>query len=587
ALILLVFCWPIFENLQNLGIWDWDQHLFYFGSFVKTVKEYHQLPLWNPWHCGGNGLLQNPQIPLVSPVYLLSVIFSVPTALKINIYLHYLVGALGTLAIANAFRVSNAFIYLAAASIFIFNGSLVWHIRVGHTHFLSSCIWPWIFFCYLRTLATHRLRWLLSAAMLLAFIIFEGGFYPATYIALFLFLYSAIRAALQRNWKPFTSVMQIGVYALLFSAPKVVPIVDFMRYYPRHTDAAENVPLTVWPKIFLDRHQDDLVSTFHSVFPSQRWLWHEYGCYIGILAVAFVLAAFCFSSVQMVRQLTGKQPKRDETECAFALTCSFVAFAILMLGNFAHWSPYQLLHRLPPFSSLRDPSRFVLMMCFVGFLLVLRVTASLKIRVPRMKLTGWLIALLSIVMLSDLVTVNRKLFHGIFSLSPPIREITHPTNVENYVAVNDLPSYGSFSALYLGLLTNRSVVNCYEDCRPKLGYVLGAPLVYAMEPTTQISMIRFTPNRISFSVKAPTETVIFLNQNFVKGWRFNQNNVPVNELQNKPFIRLGPGDYPHLSFYFLPSSLFVGLACAGIGACLASGHSIWRARRSPAKPHML
>ena len=63
------FCSPLFAQPTGLGVYDWDQHLFYYGAVLKNVVEYGQMPFWNPWYCGGNVLWQNPQIALLSPVY--------------------------------------------------------------------------------------------------------------------------------------------------------------------------------------------------------------------------------------------------------------------------------------------------------------------------------------------------------------------------------------------------------------------------------------------------------------------------------------------------------------------------------------
>src|SRR5215212_7215402 len=89
AAIVAWYCAPLFASPNGLGLLDWDQHLFYYGSVMKTVVEYGQLPFWNPWYCGGNVLWQNPQIPLLSPALPLARVMSLPRAMKINIALHY------------------------------------------------------------------------------------------------------------------------------------------------------------------------------------------------------------------------------------------------------------------------------------------------------------------------------------------------------------------------------------------------------------------------------------------------------------------------------------------------------------------
>ena len=55
------FLMPLFVNLNNWGSFDWDQHFFYNEAARKTILKYKQVPLWNPYYCGGNVLLAHPE----------------------------------------------------------------------------------------------------------------------------------------------------------------------------------------------------------------------------------------------------------------------------------------------------------------------------------------------------------------------------------------------------------------------------------------------------------------------------------------------------------------------------------------------
>src|SRR5215471_17790831 len=91
----VLVCAPIFARPNGVGWLDWDQHLFYYASVLKSVVEYAQLPFWNPWYCGGNVLWQNPQVALLSPAYPLALAVSLPLAMKINLALHAWIGFIG------------------------------------------------------------------------------------------------------------------------------------------------------------------------------------------------------------------------------------------------------------------------------------------------------------------------------------------------------------------------------------------------------------------------------------------------------------------------------------------------------------
>jgi len=68
---------PIFQEFENWGVRDWDLHIFYHAVPVSTILDYHQFPLWNPYHCGGSPLLAHPQSSFLSPTVLFSLIFGV------------------------------------------------------------------------------------------------------------------------------------------------------------------------------------------------------------------------------------------------------------------------------------------------------------------------------------------------------------------------------------------------------------------------------------------------------------------------------------------------------------------------------
>ena len=93
--IAAAFCAPLFARLDAVGISDWDQHLFYYGSVLQSVVAYGQWPLWNPWYCGGNVLWQNPQVALLSPAFPFASAMSLALAMKLNIFVHFWMSFVG------------------------------------------------------------------------------------------------------------------------------------------------------------------------------------------------------------------------------------------------------------------------------------------------------------------------------------------------------------------------------------------------------------------------------------------------------------------------------------------------------------
>src|SRR5438045_9484902 len=67
-----------------------------------SLRDFGQLPSWNPYHCGGVIHYLDPQVPFPGPLFFLLFLF-VPAvaAIKLCIVAHLVAGALGPRALAN------------------------------------------------------------------------------------------------------------------------------------------------------------------------------------------------------------------------------------------------------------------------------------------------------------------------------------------------------------------------------------------------------------------------------------------------------------------------------------------------------
>ena len=63
--------------MDNWGILDWNEHFLYHGVPYQSIIEHGQFPLWNPYSCGGNPMLANPQSRFLSPLFLIDLAFGV------------------------------------------------------------------------------------------------------------------------------------------------------------------------------------------------------------------------------------------------------------------------------------------------------------------------------------------------------------------------------------------------------------------------------------------------------------------------------------------------------------------------------
>ncbi len=284
------FCAPLFEQPLALGRSDWDQHLFFYGQVLKNVIEYGQAPFWSPWYCGGNVMWQNPQVALLSPVFPLATLVSLPLAMKLNIVLHYWLGFVGMhLLITRVMRVSFLPIVAFLATLFTASGATALHLWEGHSVFLPVMYLPITLFWLIRALQTGRVRETLFAGGMTALMVWNGGVHvlPMAFVPIGALVFVA--AAVTRGWRPLVVGGSYVIAALAYAAPKLLPAVLFVtsdrlwdtREFPR----PDAVPLGMLQRIYLDRFvpQD-------SGFEGLRWGWHEYGNYVGPVAAVLLVA---------------------------------------------------------------------------------------------------------------------------------------------------------------------------------------------------------------------------------------------------------------------------------------------------------
>src|ERR1700742_4995742 len=81
---------PVFQYPELFSqAYDWR----YFASWIEVGRRsllwFHQMPLWNPYGCGGEVLLANPQSMVASPLVFLTLIAGTALGLKLALAAYY------------------------------------------------------------------------------------------------------------------------------------------------------------------------------------------------------------------------------------------------------------------------------------------------------------------------------------------------------------------------------------------------------------------------------------------------------------------------------------------------------------------
>jgi hypothetical protein len=559
SVIAFIFTLPVFYHLSNWGILDWDQHLFYHAVPRVALLEYGQFPLWNPYYCGGTVLLANPQSRFLSPSFLLILLFGEVVGIKIEIWLHLVIGLLGTYALARHYQLAPPFAMMASF-VFMLSSMYALNLTVGMTWFLSVAYLPWVFLFYLK--AFQNWKYALASGLGLALMFLEGGAYPLPITVLFLAIYSLSLVSFKEYTlaKVATLLAATLVFAICIGAIKFLPAIEFLQAQPRRIYDYSGFSLNSLQFSLLSRDQT-LAAIANLPLEKPGFVdgvtggMDENGMYIGIIPLGLSLIGI------------GLHDKRR----MFLALC-FIVFLWLSFGNRSRpvelWTP---LHLLPVYDSMRVAQRFriVFMLClsvFAGF--GLRTVDGYVTRiVPRPALTRFFAPAVLLFVLADLWMVNSPVFKDAFPIAPletTRNDVFHQVwNISAYDK-NGKQDWLPYSALYPALLSNVGVIDCYETANVPRNAVPVSSADYKGEAyllgtggTVHIS--DWSPNRLTVDVGASSEGFLVLNQNYYPGWRLEgDRGGQVQAIDGLLAVKITPSDR-RLVLHYLPSSFIVGL----------------------------
>jgi len=561
------FCSPLFAQPAALGVYDWDQHLFYYGAVLKNVVEYGQMPFWNPWYCGGNVLWQNPQIALLSPAYPLTAFMPLAQAMKINILLHYWLGFIGMhLVLSRVVGLRSLPLILFLATVFTASGGPAIHLLAGHSVFLPVFYLPWVLYFFLRSVQTGSVRGSLLAAIPIALMVYNGGTHILPMAVAAVGLLAVVAAAALRQWRPLIFAAACCAAGLAYSAPKLLPVVSFVgsEQFWDTRPAIERPDLTTLEMvkgIYLDPDQKT-----RTRLPAQRHGWHEYGNYIGQVAALVILASVLW--VFAAR-------RAPDYWLGLAMATATAVFFVWSLGDFSRFAPASLASHLPLFSSFRIPSRYNMVVVLCG-----AITAGWALRAVAAdtlsKGAGGLLATIAVLAAINLIATNRLLLADVFSvpaLTATFKPMGGPTALQLSEETN---AYRDGSPMFTALMNDRTFFACYESLQLRRTATAEHPLVFS-DGGAQISEVVFTPNRIEFSALGGSQpSRVSLNQNYSPGWRSTAGEFTPTQAA-MPGVSLAPGQTGRFAFSFVPDGLWAGTALLA----LAVAASVWLWRRSP------
>ena len=497
---------------------DWRYFAEAWEATRVSLMDFHQLPSWNPYHCGGLVLFQDPQSPFPGPLFLLTFWWLPAGAgIKVWVILHLLVGTLGARALIQD-RGGNSAEQILGAVLMAACGFVAWHTGGGHLSFTPFLFFPLILWAFRRSLRDPR--WAIGVAGLFALSFYEGATYPVPLMLVGLAAESIARLGSAADRRAL--VPSLAIFGLLFpllAAARLLPVLHYLREHPRL------VPLD--DQLTLGEVLRTWITPMHErAFAGHPFVWDEFADYVGIVPVAILLAGIVVALASVRRDEESRLRRVDLALLAVLIWCA--------LGNIPGPSLFGLLHELPIYRSLRVPSRF-LGPAMVGFALVVtsalmaarQAVAESPLRPPlRQALWGLELALVLAIAV-DVCTTNAPRIQQRIDPSLPHRVAfaSGPrASADFYQATGT--DYGRFATHPMRGVGTRQ---CYVplEWKPAPGIVDGKVAQQWVEPAAagQVTARRWSPNAVELEAQLRAPGVVVINQNYESGWQASTGDI--------------------------------------------------------------
>ncbi|HXU74808.1 MAG TPA: hypothetical protein VN947_36175 [Polyangia bacterium] len=493
--------------------YDWRLFETWLEAGRRSVLWYHQFPLWNPWTCGGQVYLANPQSLVATPTFPLVLLFGTALGAKLTLVVYYFCAFDGMYRLARSFDISVVSSMLAAI-LFGTGGWLALHFAEGHCTFFGAALFPYAMYFYRRACddgegaerpsdligvsaspvgrrlpAQMRWEWAIPLGFIAAWIVGDGGTSTPPMCAVILTTLALIDCVQRRSARPFLPLALAAGIAFAVGAIRVLPALEFAVDHPRHlfeTDA--NFPWQMVRNAYWWKGIEPV--------PGKRYWFHEYGWRLPYLTVPLWIWAIGVRKARVV--------------------WIFVAVgAAIVAGSAWPYGPWWLLHHLPIFRDLRVPSRYQIMLAIGVPLLCAMALDDLRARAwwhkERWK-TVFTVAVLAICAVDglwfDWVRYS-KTFDMHWSLAQE--------GTSFYQVV------GEWRSMMSNVFENHGAIGCDEEAPLQRALKLDegpGPQARIEDPAPgSVDAIRWTPNRVEVDVDLRASAVVSVNENWNEHWK--------------------------------------------------------------------
>jgi len=546
GLVLTCSIWMvIFQRYPGSGGGDGPFFFRLIEAGKVSVSRWHELPLWNPYECGGVPLWDNPQSIVSSPLVLLLQPLTTAATIGVWVIVHVVVGFVGMWIFAREELGSSRIAAFTAACLFAFSAQHSNHAAGGHTAFATFQLTPLALLMWRR--GERDARHAIGLGLIFALMIYEGGVYAPALVGLMLAIETVTRL---RSGDRLIAIARaagiVGLVTLTVGAARVIPVADQILHNKRGLGGeSEAMDWQMLKDMFLDR-QHALRTAGH------QYVWGEFVAYIGPVILVLMALGVLVSA---------------GTETWFLVVA--IALFVLMLGHFSPRAPWTLLKTyVPPFTSMRVPLRFrlLLAMFIAGWVAIAmdRVPALAERTFGRTRLVR---AFRVVIIGAALFGAGDVAGHSVDVINsqwdgPPQQKNLKASSPNLYLGGPGLAQFIDQPR------QNRGRLDCWEEWAP----FAGAPLWTGDAPQARIpeaeaargtvTSVRRSQNAFVIDADAKEEVTVQLNTSWARGWRTTAGTI--REESHQLVVRLPPGHHVFRVWYW-PVGLTAGFVLTALG----------------------
>ncbi len=551
-LLALALVAPLFtQPLAHPYSYDFRYFLSWLEAGRRSVLWFGELPLWNPWTCGGQVYLANPQSTIATPTFVLVLLFGTALGSKLMLVAYLFFALDGMYRLARDFQIDDDAARLAAV-LFAGCGWFALHVSSGHLNFAGASLLPYLLLSWRR--AQRQLRWVIPLGALMAWVIGLGGTTTPALSTVSLSLMALFEVLKRRSLRPLWVLLLAALAALGIGAVRLLPVLEFALRNPRITSQRDHNDL-----LFL--LQNAVMFQGLSPVPGKPYFFHEYGWKLPWLMWPFLLY--------------GLRWLRARWELWLLFACGLaIASGYALPGG----GPWGLLKQLPLFRDLRVPTRYTLLSALAAALIVALAAQHLLASRPRRRLLMWLLfAVFSV----ESVAYSAWLYQRV-----PLLRLPPPDRHAPFFQVQS-----HWTAMLVDNWVNHGVIGCDEEAPLQRARQLDlgdVPQLRLQDPSAgQARLLHFSPNRLRASVELSQEAVLLLNTNWNEHWRSDVGQVekfgdkyPHDRDGGRLAVRLPPGTYS-VTLRYRPTSYVLGLWLTLLCSAAALALFFRGRRRSP------